>query len=158
MIDPQSVSAESPAPAPAPGPFVPGRTKFESELVVRPDDIDMYRHVHASRYFDYVLAARCDQMARCYGMSMEEFARAGLGWYTRTSHFEYKRPLVLGETIVVRTWIEEFAPDGVRVEFEIRKKANGKLASDGWCHYTLIDLQTGRATRIPPSILAKYAI
>ena len=34
-----------------------GRTKFETELQVRPDDIDMNQHVHASRYHDYVLAA-----------------------------------------------------------------------------------------------------
>lgn len=57
-----------------------GKTKFETELGVRPDDIDMNQHVHASRYQDYVLAARYDQMARCYKMSMEEFFKAGLGW------------------------------------------------------------------------------
>ena len=38
------------------------RSKFESEMQVRPDDIDMYQHVHSSRYMDYVLAARFDQM------------------------------------------------------------------------------------------------
>jgi acetyl-CoA acetyltransferase len=48
-------------------------TRFNSELQVRPDDIDMNQHVHASKYFDYVLAARYDQMARCYKMGMDEF-------------------------------------------------------------------------------------
>jgi YbgC/YbaW family acyl-CoA thioester hydrolase len=106
--------------APTPPP-VPGRTRFETEMQVRPDDLDMMQHVHASRYLDYVLAARCDQMARCYGMAMEEFLARGLGWYTRVSHFEYHRPLRFGERFVVRTWIEEFFKDGVRVEFEILK-------------------------------------
>jgi acyl-CoA thioesterase FadM len=32
-----------------------GRTKFETELRVRPDDIDMNQHVHSSRYFDYTM-------------------------------------------------------------------------------------------------------
>ena len=50
---------------------VPLRSKFETEMPVRPDDIDMNQHVHNSRYFDYVLAARYDQMARCYRMPME---------------------------------------------------------------------------------------
>lgn len=135
-----------------------GRTKFETELQVRPDDIDMYQHVHASRYFDYVLAARYDQMARCYGMSMEAFGEAGYGWYTRTSHMEYRRPLLLGEAFLVRTWIEEFDRDGVRVDFEIRKKTTGKLVCDGWCHYTLVSLTTGRAEAIPEWVVDKYAI
>lgn len=34
--------------------------KFDTELAVRPDDIDMNNHVHNSKYLDYVLAARYD--------------------------------------------------------------------------------------------------
>ena len=49
--------------------------RFETELRVRPDDIDMYQHVHSSRYMDYVLAARFDQMETGYKMPMSEFAR-----------------------------------------------------------------------------------
>lgn len=136
----------------------PGRRRFESEMQVRPDDLDMNAHVHASRYFDYVLAARYDQMERCYGMGMEAFLARGLGWFTRTSHVEYKRPLKLGERFVVRTWIEEFHKDGVRVVFEILKRDTGKLAATGWADFTLVTLATGRATPLPPEIVAKYAV
>lgn len=132
--------------------------RFETELQVRPDDMDMNQHVHNSRYFDYVLAARYDQMERCYQMSMEEFLKLGLGWVVRTAHLDFKRPLNLGERFIVRTWIEEILKDGVKVRFEILRKTNGKLACDGWFHYTLINLQTTRATPIPDWIIAKYAI
>ena len=135
-----------------------GRTKFETELQVRPDDIDMNQHVHGSRYFDYVLAARYEQMARCYKMSMEEFATAGFGWFIKTAHVEYKRPLLLGETIVVRTWVEEILRTEVKVNFEIIKKAKGKVSCDGYFDYTMINLQTGRAEVIPDWIVAKYSV
>src|SRR5580658_3163682 len=102
-------------------PAVPVRSRFETELAVRPDDIDMNRHVHNSRYFDYVLAARYDQMGRCYRMSMEEFLKAGFGWVVKVAHLEYKRPLGLGDVMIVRTWIEEIFKDGVKVRFEIGK-------------------------------------
>ena len=39
-------------------------SKFETELLVRPDDIDLYQHVHSTRYLDYVLAARFEQMEK----------------------------------------------------------------------------------------------
>src|SRR2546423_15632309 len=93
------------------------RSKFETELQVRPDDIDMNRHVRASRYFDYVLAARYDQMERCYKMSMEEFIRIGLGWFVRTGHLDFKRPLGIGDFFIVRTWVDEIVKDGVKVQF-----------------------------------------
>lgn len=135
-----------------------GRTKFETELQVRPDDIDMNRHVHASRYQDYVLAARYDQMARCYGMAMEEFERAGLGWFVKAAHLEYKRALGLGESFFVRTWVDEITRTDVKVRFEIARKSNGKLCCDGWFDYTMVNAKTGRAEPIPDWIIAKYSI
>jgi YbgC/YbaW family acyl-CoA thioester hydrolase len=134
-----------------------GRTRFETSLLTRPDDIDMNQHVHNSRYLDYVLAARYDQMARCYGFSMEDFTRAGFGWVVRTAHVEFKRPLIV-EPILVRTWIEEITRTDVRVQFEIVKQTNGKLSSDGWFLYTMINLTTARAEPIPDRIAEKYAI
>src|SRR6188508_931359 len=124
-----------------------GRTRFETELLVRPDDIDMNQHVHSSRYLDYVLAARFDQMERCYRFPMDEFTRAGLGWVIRTAHLEFKRPLEI-ERILVRTWVEEIARTDVRVHFEIVKQKNAKLSCDGWFLYTMIKLATGRAEPI----------
>jgi YbgC/YbaW family acyl-CoA thioester hydrolase len=138
--------------------MIVGRTKFESEFQVRPDDIDMNQHVHNSRYFDYVLAARYDQMARCYGMPIEEFLKLGYGWVMRTAHVEYKRPLGLGDSFVVRTWIDDIVSDGVKVCFEILKKTNGKVSCDGYFHFTMVSLQTGRAETIPKWIVEKYSI
>ena len=107
------------------------RLKFETEMPVRPDDIDMNQHVHNSRYFDYVLAARYDQMARCYRMPMEEFMAHGFGWVVRTAHVRYKRALGLGDQMFVRTWIDAIFKDGVTVQFQIVNRTSGKLCADG---------------------------
>jgi YbgC/YbaW family acyl-CoA thioester hydrolase len=135
-----------------------GRTRFETELAVRPDDIDMNQHVHGSRYQDYVLTARYDQMARCYGMAMDEFTKLGLGWVIRTAHLDYKRALRMGDTMIVRTWVEEMFKDGVRVHFEIVKQPAGKLACDGWFHYTMVNTTTGRAEELPAEVVKKYSV
>ena len=136
---------------------MPG-TKFQTELQVRPDDIDMNQHVHGSRYMDYVLAARYDQMARCYQMPMEEFLKLGFGWFVRTAHVEYKRPLGLGEYFIVRTWVAGMLKHSVKVQFEILKQKTSKLACDGYFDYTMVNLKTGRAEIIPDWIVAKYSI
>jgi acyl-CoA thioester hydrolase/thioesterase-3 len=133
-------------------------TQFETGLAVRPDDIDMNQHVHNSRYFDYVLAARYDQMSRCYKMSMEEFLKAGFGWVVKIAHLEFKRPLGLGDLMIVRTWVDEIFKDGVKVQFEIVKKQNNKLCCSGWFDYTMISLKTGRAEAIPAWIAEKYSV
>lgn len=133
-------------------------TTFETELTVRPDDIDMNNHVHNTKYLDYVLAARYDQMSRCYGMSMELFIERGLGWVVNTCFIEFKRPLFLGETIRVRTHIEDVGTTHAKVAFEILKKSTGKLSADGYFDYTLINLSTGRSERLPQDVIDKYSI
>ena len=135
-----------------------GRSKFETELQVRPDDIDMNQHVHGSRYFDYVLAARYDQMERCYKMSMQEFIKVGFGWYIKTAHLDFKRPLGLGERFIVRTWVDGIERTGVKVRFEILRSSNAKLCCDGYFDYAMINLKNGRAETIPDWIVEKYAI
>jgi acyl-CoA thioester hydrolase/thioesterase-3 len=133
-------------------------SKFETELRVRPDDIDMYQHVHSSRYMDYVLAARFDQMEHGYKMPMTEFAQLGYGWFMATAHMNFKSPLELGDRFVVRTWIEKFTLIGVKVQFQIIRLADQKLSCDGWFDYVMVSIETGRAVRIPESIRSKYSV
>jgi YbgC/YbaW family acyl-CoA thioester hydrolase len=133
-------------------------SKFETELSVRPDDIDLYQHVHSTRYLDYVLAARFDQMERCYGMSMQAFAARGLGWFMASATIAFKRPLGWGDRMTVRTWVVLITEAGCRVAFEIDKVPSGKRVCDGHCDYTLVTLSNGRATTLPEDVRAKYSI
>ncbi|WP_207533298.1 acyl-CoA thioesterase [Desertivirga arenae] len=133
-------------------------SRFTSELKVRPDDIDMFNHVHNSKYFDYVLAARYEQMETCYGMSMEQFMELGYGWVVKTAHIEFKRPLTLGESFKVTTGIVSMNERSSKVSFEIVSAKTGKICSDGWFDYVLIDIKTGRGMKITREMIDKYSI
>jgi YbgC/YbaW family acyl-CoA thioester hydrolase len=129
---------------------------FQTEYRVRPDDIDMFRHVHNSRYFDYVQAARFDQMERCYGMSMEVFLSAGQGWIVRSVSMDYKRPLMLGDYFIVTTGIDSIDDKNCRVKFAINNKATNKLCCDGWFDFVMIDMNSGKAMKIPEEVITHY--
>ena len=130
---------------------------FATDMKVRPDDLDFFQHVHASRYQDYVLAARFDQMERCYGLSMQTFLEKGLGWYVKEFHIHYKRSLGLGDAFVVRTWVEALKLRSAEVCFEILKHPQQTLCCQGRSSYTLIDLETGRPQALPPWVKEVFA-
>jgi acyl-CoA thioester hydrolase/thioesterase-3 len=130
--------------------------RFETELIVRPDDIDMNNHLHGSKYLDYILFARYDQMARCYGMPMEEFLRNGWNWYQKVFHIEFKREIGLTDRVIVRTWLDSFDKSDVKVCFEVFRKQPRKLAAEGYFISTMIAMNTGRAIPIPPSVIEHY--
>jgi YbgC/YbaW family acyl-CoA thioester hydrolase len=129
---------------------------YETELRVRPDDIDMYNHVHNSRYFDYVLAARYDQMERCYGLGMDKFLERGMGWLVRTVFIDYKRALKMSEYFIVKTVIVSIDEKKCRVHFEIVSKATTKTCCDGWFDFVMISMETGKGILIPQDVIAHY--
>ncbi len=94
-------------------------SKFTTTHKVRPDDIDMFNHVHSSKYLDYVLAARYEQMELNYGMAMEEFLNMGFGWVVKTAKVNFKRPLALSDIFCVTTGLIDIHKNGCRIQFEI---------------------------------------
>ena len=131
---------------------------FETEHRVRPDDIDMFQHVHSSRYMDYVLAARYEQMEKFYGMAIEKFIERGFGWVVGGVHLSYKRALNLGDYFTVRTGIETINERICRVAFAITNKATKKLCCDGWFDYVMIDIKTNRGAKIPEDVIEHYSV
>jgi YbgC/YbaW family acyl-CoA thioester hydrolase len=134
------------------------RSIFETRLSVRPDDIDMHQHVHNSRYLDYVLAARLDQMDRCYQMSMEAFFERRLTWFVKTAHVDHHRALKMGDGILVRTSVSEIGKREVTVNWEILRERDEKLSADGYCRYTLVNRTSGRPQTIPEDVIKVYSV
>jgi acyl-CoA thioester hydrolase/thioesterase-3 len=132
--------------------------KFDTEITVRPHEIDWNRHVNQSVYLDYLLHARVDQMKRCYKMPIESFFQRGYSWITKSLSIEYIKSVFMGETIIVRTWIETIGKKSVTVQFQMLKKADGSLAAEGTAVFILVNAKTGKPEVIPDDIREKYAI
>lgn len=131
---------------------------FQSEIKVRPDDIDMNGHVHYSKYLEYLLAARYEQMERDYKMTMEEFLEQGITWFASKVNIEYKRSLKMKDVVIVKTNIDSFSGAHCKVNFRMEIKETGKLSASGDVDYTLVSVKTGRPTRITDEIIEKYTI
>jgi len=133
-------------------------TKFDTEITVRPSDIDINRHVHQSVYLDYVLFARYDQMKRCYKMPMEEFFKRGFTWATKSTYIEFQIPVLLGEKVIVRTWVQEIRRSSVEVRFQVLKKKTGVVAAEGYAVFVLINISTGKPEKISEDMIKKYSV
>lgn len=134
------------------------RNYYQTKLQVRPDDIDMFGHVHSSKYIDYVLAARYEQMDTYYGNPMKEYLDQGMGWVIKTCTLNFKRALNLGDTMLVETQLENVFTHSVVVNFRILHAETQKLYTDGTFEYVLISMSTGRALVIPDWVKERYTI
>ncbi len=131
---------------------------FESEILIRPDDIDMNNHVHNTKYLDYVQAARYIQMRDNYKYPIELYIEQGLNWFASEAHITFKRSLKFGDSAIVKTQIKEWNGAQVVINFWIMSKNTNKLAAEGYMVYTLVSLSSGKPVRIPQEIIEKHQI
>jgi acyl-CoA thioester hydrolase/thioesterase-3 len=132
--------------------------RFQTEIIVRPDDIDLNNHVHSTKYLDYFLAARFTQMRDCYTMPIEDFVARGLNWVANVFQIEYKRSLKLNDIAIVETGIGELNGAHVKVVFRILNKQTMKIAAEGYGIFTMINLESGRSVKIPDDIIEHYSL
>ncbi len=133
-------------------------TIFSTEIKVRPDDIDLNNHVHNAKYLDYVQAGRFEQMINNYKMPMEEFIEKGYNWVASAAHIDWKRPLKLGDTAIVKTQMDSVNGAQCKVNFWIENKVTNKLVSEGHFIYTMVSVKSGRPVRITDDIIERYSI
>ncbi len=131
---------------------------FETEIIVRPDDIDMNNHVHNSKYLDYIQTARFIQMRDNYKVPMEEYLLKGLNWFATEVHLVYKRQLKFGDIALVKTQVGEWSGAQVTINVWVCNKATNKIAVEGKMVYTLVSTSSGRPTRIPEDIVERHKI
>ena len=134
------------------------KTIFSSEIKVRPDDIDLNNHLHNAKYLDYVQAARFEQMSNNYKMPMEEFFEKGYNWVSSAAHIDWKRPLRLGDTAIVKTQMDSVDGAQCKVNFWIENKVTNKLVAEGHFIYTMVSVKSGRPVKITDEIIERYSI
>jgi acyl-CoA thioester hydrolase len=133
-------------------------TPYYVTFEVVASDIDAYDHVNNSVYlswFDRVAWAHSASL----GISLEDCVRLRRGMAAHKAEIDYQRAAVLGDQVSVATWI--VSTDGkLRVErrFQVRRVPTGETLARARTDYVCINLDSGRACRMPGSFATSYVI
>ena len=75
-----------------------------SRMKIRFHDCDPFNHLNNSRYIDYIVTARGDQLIEHYDFDIYKLAREqGLGWVSAQTQISYWSPALLMEEVVIET-------------------------------------------------------
>jgi acyl-CoA thioester hydrolase len=127
-------------------------------LEVVASDIDAYDHVNNAVYLSWFDRVAWSHSAHL-GISLEECVRIRRGMAAHRTEIDYLRAAVLGDRVSVGTWI--VSTDGrLRVErrFQVRRAPDGETLARARTDYVCINLDSGRATRMPESFGKAYTI
>ena len=128
------------------------------EVAVLPENIDVYEHVNNSVYLTWLDKAAWSHSA-ALGVPLDDCVRLRRGMAAVRTEIDYLMAAVLGDKVQVATWI--VGGDGrLRVErrFQIRRVADGAILAKARTDYVCINLDSGRAARMPPAFTEAYVV
>jgi acyl-CoA thioester hydrolase len=127
---------------------------FELHLVVEAAHLDDNAHVNNVVYLQWMADAA---VAHWTSVASPD-AQARIAWVARRHEIDYHAPALLGEAVVVRTWIG--AAEGLRfVRFaEVRRAHDAKVLASLRTVWIPIDRATGRPKRVPDDVRAQFSV
>jgi acyl-CoA thioester hydrolase len=127
-------------------------------LEVLAADIDAYEHVNNSVYLSWLDRAAWSHSASL-GISLEECVALRRGMAAHRTEIDYVRAALLGDEVLVATWIVN-TDTKLRVErrFQVRRAADGETLARARTDYVCINLDSGRAVRMPASFQSAYTV
>jgi acyl-CoA thioester hydrolase len=128
------------------------------ELAVQPQDIDAYGHVNNSVYLTWLDHAAWSHSA-ALGVPLEQCMGSRRGMAAQRIEIDYLRAAMAGDTVQVATWIEN-SDARLRVgrRFQLRRLSDGESLARARVDYVCINLDTGRATRMPREFSQAYVV
>ena len=128
------------------------------ELQVAAEDIDEYQHVNNSVYLKWFDRAAWSHSA-ALGLPMEECIGMRRGMAALRTEIDYVLAARLGDAVRVATWITK-SDRRLRVErrFQVVRAADFSTLARARTDYVCINLDSGRAVRMPEAFSKNYAV
>jgi acyl-CoA thioester hydrolase len=130
---------------------------FESESLIRFSDCDPFNHLNNSRYLDYFINAREDQLTERGFDLYRHTLETGLGWVVTMSQISYLRPAMLNEKVVIESTLLEMKEKEVLVEMRMWNKEKSVLKSVLWSRFTHYNLKTQRSEVHSPDLITFFS-
>ncbi len=128
---------------------------LERAFRVRHYECDAYGHVNHANYLRYMQEAAFDASA-AVGYDVARYEADGRQWLVRQTDITYLRPLIYGDTVIVRTWVADFRRVRSRRAYALRLAGSDEPVATAATEWVLLDSATLRPATIPPEMVAAF--
>ncbi len=130
---------------------------LESTMKVRFHDCDPFNHLNNSRYIDYAIMARGDQLLDNYDLDIYRLGtNQGLGWVTAQTQISYLFPAYLNEEVVIQTQLLAYSDKSLHIEATIWDKFKTKLKAILWVRFVHYNLVTQKSEVHGASLMSLF--
>ena len=126
------------------------------KIIVPPSAIDANGHVNNVVFIQWMqdVATRHFQSV----IDGPRWRAMEAAWVARSHHVEYLAPAFVGESLEVRTWVENFSRVRSLRRYEFLRADGFKLLVRGETDWVLVNLRSGKPCSIPDEIRQAFPL
>lgn len=130
---------------------------FELEITAAPADIDDLGHVNNLVYLRWVQDVAIAH-SRALGWDGPDYQRLGASWVVRRHEIDYVVPVLVGERIVLATWVESIRGASSVRRTRMTRASDGAVVCRASTTWAFVDLARGKLAKIPDELRAAFPI
>lgn len=121
---------------------------LESKVRVQYQDCDPFNHLNNSKYIDYIMGARTEQLYEQYGFNTSELAyKQSIGWVAAQNQISYFSPASWMELVTIETRLIHFTESSLLVEACMWDEHKTKLKCVLWAKLVHFNIQTQKSIK-----------
>lgn len=115
---------------------------LKTKRKIRFQDCDPFNHLNNSKYLEYFINAREDQIEKHYNLDIFQLMKkTGLSWVVASNQISYLKPAFTMETVVIESQLIQYTDNALLVEMKMWNEDETELKALLWIkfiHYNLL--------------------
>lgn len=119
---------------------------LKTKRKVRFQDCDPFNHLNNSKYLEYFINAREDQIAEHYDLDVFKYMQTtGLSWVVASNQISYLKPASTMETVLIESQLIQYTENLLLVEMKMWNENETELKSVLWIKFVPFNILTKKS-------------
>ncbi|MFB9110101.1 acyl-CoA thioesterase [Flavobacterium gyeonganense] len=120
---------------------------LKTKRKIRFQDCDPFNHLNNSKYLEYFINVREDQIAENYDLDIFKYMKTtGLSWVVASNQISYVRPAFTMETVVIESQLIQYTENLLLVEMKMWNEDETELKAVLWIKFIHYNIQAKKVT------------
>ena len=119
--------------------------------------IDIHRHVNNQEYLRWMQEIAIEH-STLQGWPMARYLQTGASWYVRSHFIEYLRPALLGDGLLVHTWIAEMGKHSCQRRTLFMRAIVWRIVVRDKNEWIFVRLKNGRPIAVPDEVRNAFPV
>ena len=133
------------------------RSEYLHQLTVEAEALDEMNHVNNLVFLQWCLKS-AGAHSKSVGWTSDRYRELGFGFIVRSHKIKYKIPALLGDEVVVKTWVAGMERFSSKRRYHVIRQRDGRRLAEAETNWVFVNLDSGELAEIPELVATAFGI